>query len=99
MTIRQFSLVILGFVLMNLLGGCATNSGGTDGWIPLFNGKDLTGWTPKIAGYELGENYGNTFRVEDGILKVAYDQYDKFDGKFGHLFYSEVSHFLGDDFR
>ena len=45
------------------------------GWVSLFNGKDLDGWTPKIKGYEAGENYGNTFRVEDGVLKVSYDQY------------------------
>ena len=95
MTIRNFSFVLFGFVLMSLLGGCAVNSEGTGGWITLFNGKDLTGWTPKIKGYELGENYGNTFRVEDGILKVAYDQYDKFDGKFGHLFYKDkFSHYV-----
>lgn len=56
-------------------------------WVPLFNGKDLTGWTPKITGYKLGENFGNTFRVEDGLLKVGYDKYDKFNGRFGHLFY------------
>jgi hypothetical protein len=58
-----------------------------DGWIALFNGKDLTGWTPKITGYELGENFGNTFRVEDGVIKVRYDQYPDFGGRFGHLFY------------
>ena len=58
-------------------------------WIQLFNGKDLTGWTPKFAGHELGENYLNTFRVEDGLLKVSYDGYEKFDGKFGHLFYGK----------
>jgi hypothetical protein len=64
-------------------------------WIPLFNGKDLDGWTPKITGYELGENFGNTFRVEDGVLKVAYDQYDNFGGRFGHLFYKDkFSHYL-----
>lgn len=57
------------------------------GWISLFNGKDLEGWTPKIRGHELGDNFGNTFRVEDGVLKVSYDQYEQFDGKFGHLFY------------
>ena len=60
---------------------------GKEGWIPLFNGKNLDGWKPKITGYALGENYADTFRVEDGILKVAYDKYPKFDGKFGHLFY------------
>ena len=56
------------------------------GWISLFNGKDLAGWTPKITGYPAGENYADTFRVEDGVLKVSYDKYPKFDGKFGHLF-------------
>ena len=55
-------------------------------WISLFNGKDLEGWTPKITGYAAGENYADTFRVEDGVIKVAYDKYPRFDGKFGHLF-------------
>src|SRR5262249_21639535 len=65
-----------------------------DGWVALFNGKDLSGWTPKIKGYDLGENFGNTFRVENGVLKVSYDRYSKFDGKFGHLFYkSPFSHY------
>src|SRR5438876_4996797 len=64
------------------------------GWVSLFNGKDLTGWTPKIKGYELGENFGNTFRVEDGVMKVSYDQYQKFDRKFGHIFYKDkFSHY------
>jgi len=58
-------------------------------WIQLFNGKDLSGWKVKIAGYELGENFGETFRVEDGVLKVAYDQYDTFGGRFGHIFYEK----------
>lgn len=58
-------------------------------WIQLFNGKDLTGWTPKITGYEVGENFANTFRVEDGVLKVAYDGYDQFNNRFGHMFYKD----------
>ncbi len=57
-----------------------------NGWISLFNGKDLTGWTPKISGYVAGDNYADTFRVEDGVLKVGYDKYSKFDAKYGHLF-------------
>ncbi len=56
-------------------------------WIPLFNGNDLEGWHPKIKGYPLDKNYGNTFRVEDGLLKVAYDRYEDFDSRFGHIFY------------
>ncbi len=59
-------------------------------WIQLFNGKDLTGWTPKIAHYAAGDNYADTFRVKDGVLTVSYDKYDgPFDGRFGHLFYNE----------
>lgn len=58
-------------------------------WIQLFNGSDLTGWTPKFTGYPAGQNFGNTFRVEDGILKVVYDQYDELGGRFGHLFYEK----------
>jgi hypothetical protein len=64
-------------------------------WIPLFNGKDLDGWVPKITGYEAGDNFGNTFRVENGVLKVAYDRYDTFGNRFGHLFYrTPFSHYV-----
>jgi hypothetical protein len=59
-------------------------------WVQLFNGKDLTGWTPKIKGFELGDNFGDTFRVEDGVIKVSYDQYEgPFRGRFGHLFFEK----------
>ncbi len=61
-------------------------------WVQLFNGKDLTGWKVKITGHELGDNFGDTFRVENGVLKVVYDGYEKFDGRFGHIFHeSEFS--------
>ena len=55
-------------------------------WQSLFNGRDLTGWTIKIAKRPLGENYLDTFRVEDGILKVNYDKWQAFDRHFGHLY-------------
>ncbi len=60
-------------------------------WVSLFNGKDLTGWTPKIRYYECGDNNGDTFRVHDGLLQVRYDGggYEKFGEKFGHLFYKD----------
>src|SRR5262245_38351149 len=65
-----------------------------DGWISLFNGKDLSGWTPKIKGYELGDNFGDTFRVEDGVMRVSYDQYEQFNRKYGHIFYKDkFSHY------
>ena len=64
-------------------------------WIQLFNGRNLEGWVPKIRGYATGDNFGRTFRVENGVLKVAYDAYDKFDDRFGHLFYArEFSHYI-----
>lgn len=72
--------------------GCRTaphdNAAGAD-WIQLFNGKDLKDWMVKISGYPLNENFGNTFRVEDNLLKVRYDGYNDFQEKFGHLFYKE----------
>jgi hypothetical protein len=64
-------------------------------WKQLFNGRNLKGWKPKISGYELGDNFGNTFRVRDGKIVVSYDQYDSFSNRFGHLFYKKAySHYL-----
>ena len=61
----------------------------TEKWIPLFNGKNLRGWTAKIYHHESGDNYGNTFRAEEGMIKVRYDQYDHFNNRYGHLFYNK----------
>ena len=70
-------------------------------WIQLFNGRDMDDWKVKITGYPLNENYANTFRVEDGKLKVSYDGYTKFDEKFGHIFYKQKysSYLLGVEYR
>lgn len=76
-------------LLLLLVAGTAGSSQDKEEWIPLFNGKDLKDWKVKIAGHELGDNYKDTFRVEDGILKVSYDKYEKFDNKFGHIFYKD----------
>ena len=90
---KQAVLWILCAAVVNMLCGCAVQN--DNNWVSLFNGKDLEGWKVKITGYELDDNYGNTFRVEDGVLKVSYDQYDKFNGEFGHLFYEDkFSHYL-----
>lgn len=58
-------------------------------WIQLFNGKDLNDWRIKIRYHDLDDNFVNTFRVEDGVLKVGYEGYDEFKETFGHLFYKE----------
>lgn len=59
----------------------------TEEWILLFNGKDLNDWDIKIAGHELGDNYLNTFRVEDSMLRVKYDDYDSLNNAYGHMYY------------
>ena len=58
-------------------------------WKSLFNGKNLNNWVTKIYHHETGVNYGNTFRVKDGVIKVRYDQYDIFNEQFGHLYYKQ----------
>ncbi len=71
-------------------------------WIQLFNGRDLADWTPKIKGFEAGDNFADTFRVEDGVLKVGYDKYTgPFRGRFGHLFYNKPfsNYFLRVEYR
>ena len=82
--------VACGLGLVVLLGVSAA-ARAEQPWRPLFNGRDLDGWTPKIRGEKFGDNYGDTFRVEDGVLKVVYDpaKYPTFGNKFGHLFYKE----------
>ncbi len=58
-------------------------------WVQLFNGKDLKDWIVKINHHEVGENFGNTFRVENGIMQVRYDNYPVFNEQFGHLYYKQ----------
>jgi hypothetical protein len=84
-------------VLLALSGVCALAQTPSErkGWVPIFNGKDLEGWTVKFAHHEVGDNYADTFRVENGILRVAYDKYGEFGSRFGHLFWKEkLSHFM-----
>jgi hypothetical protein len=60
-----------------------------ENWESMFNGKDLSEWTVKIRNHDVGDNFGNTFRVENGKIVVRYDAYDTFDERFGHLFYKK----------
>lgn len=87
-SIPRITLLTAAAILCSIGIAAAQEKPGQDGYVPLFNGKDLNDWQVKIRGYDLGDNFGNTFRVENGILKVSYDQYkDGFKGRFGHLFY------------
>lgn len=58
-------------------------------WISIFNGKDLAGWDIKISGQPLNDNYKNTFQVENGMIRIRYDQYQNFDEKYGHIYYKK----------
>jgi Domain of Unknown Function (DUF1080) len=70
------------------------DSGTTNEWTQLFNGRDLEDWIVKVHHHEPGVNFGNTFRVEDGMIKVRYDEYEDFNDQFAHLYYkTPFSHF------
>lgn len=77
--------------LLILVVSCnsAPNKAEEENWISLFNGKDLESWDIKFKGHELNDNYNNTFRVEDGLLKVSYDNWEKWNSEFGHIFYNK----------
>jgi hypothetical protein len=67
----------------------------TADWQQLFNGRDLAGWVVKFKGRPLGDNLRNTFRVQDGLLQVRYDDWTGFAGEFGHIFYRQpFSHYI-----
>jgi Domain of Unknown Function (DUF1080) len=87
----RITAVLAIFVLASMvsLGQDAAAKADKKDWIQLFNGKNLDGWTVKITKHKLGENFGDTFRVENGSLKIAYDKYDTLGGQFGHLFYKD----------
>ncbi len=64
-------------------------------WQTLFNGRNLDGWVVKFAGHEVGDNYADTFRVENGKIRVMYDKYGEFGNRFGHLFWKQkLSHYV-----
>lgn len=82
------------FLILIPTPACTPDDPDREEWIDLFNGRDLQGWDIKISGYGLNENFGETFRVEDGLLKVRYDNYEMFEDRFGHIFYEEpYSHY------
>ena len=59
-------LFILGVCILAFLMVNAQKKSKPKGWIKLFNGKNLDGWTVKIKDHPVNDNFGNTFRVENG---------------------------------
>ncbi len=76
-------LLLAGFLMLNTSHKTETK----EKWVSLFNGKDINDWLVKIHHHEVGVNFANTFRVEDEMIKVRYDQYADFNEQFGHLYY------------
>jgi hypothetical protein len=90
---HRLAIIQLGLVLLCFAAAGAAFAESPENpaeWHSLFNGRDLAGWTPKINKHPVGENFANTFRVEDGILKVSYDGYTRFDDQFGHLYTNQA---------
>ena len=93
----SFHFIAILFVAMvssSFLVAQDTSKTSNEKWVQIFNGTDLEGWTPKIRYHDLGDNFANTFRVENGVLKVGYEGYTEFKETFGHLFYKDsFSHY------
>ena len=82
------------FLLAALTAGAQARD--KEEWVQLFNGENLDGWVPKVRGHEPGVNFGNTFRVANGVMQVGYEAYgDSFGARFGHIFYERpFSHYI-----
>ncbi|CAN5148781.1 hypothetical protein BH23VER1_BH23VER1_09830 [soil metagenome] len=91
---KALTCLALALSLPSLFSGVSAAEEKDGGWVSLFNGKDLEGWTPKIRHEKSGEDQRETFRVADGVIQVRYDNYTAFDETFGHLFYkTPFSHY------
>ena len=85
---------IIFFLLLISFSTCNKPQKEDSEWMKLFNGKDINDWIVKVNHHETGVNFGNTFRVEDGIIKVRYDQYEDYNNQFAHLYFKQpFSHF------
>ncbi|WP_396632733.1 DUF1080 domain-containing protein [Maribacter sp. R86514] len=91
MKTQQLKSQLLGTSLLFLLGcGLITSQETNDGWETMFNGSDLNGWTTKVHHFEVGDNYADTFRAEDNMVKVRYDKYEgEFNNRYAHLYYDK----------
>lgn len=89
---HKFRFSLLAFMSVVFAGHCTSVLAEKEqkgGWVSLFNGKNFDDWIVKIHNHELGDNYAETFRVKDGVLQVNYDGYERFDERYGHLFYKQ----------
>ncbi|WP_116771559.1 3-keto-disaccharide hydrolase [Maribacter litoralis] len=91
MKIKQLKFNLFQGLFLILIGCTVTYAQqSNDGWETMFNGTDLSGWTTKVHHYEVGNNYADTFRVEDNMVKVRYDKYEgEFNNRYSHLYYDK----------
>src|SRR5688572_20836037 len=82
-------IVALALLVVAGLTAMSANTPADTKWIQLFNGKDIKDWSVKIRTHDLDDNFANTFRVEDGLMKVRYDGYTQFEQQYGHIFYKK----------
>jgi hypothetical protein len=94
MTARLFALVLTWFLVPQAAATDWRAASASD-WQTIFDGQTLDGWVVKFAHHELGDNYADTFRVENGAIRVMYDKYGDFGARFGHLYYKrKLSHYV-----
>ena len=84
--LRTFCLLLITLFFQSCNNNESKKEISKEDWESLFNGKDLTGWDIKIKDHPLNENFKNTFRIEDSMIRVVYNDYEKFDNQFGHLY-------------
>ena len=82
-------LKILIVITITIFGLIQFSNAQENKWISIFNGKDLDGWTIKFSGHDIGKNFRDTFRVENGMLRIVYDNYTNFEEAYAHIFYKE----------
>lgn len=82
----------IGIVLFLVACSSSKKSETQNEWIQLFNGHDIADWIVKVHHHDPGVNFGNTFRVEEGMIKVRYDQYGSYNDQFAHLYYKTLFH-------
>ena len=89
------SLNVILVMIVNPVFGQDLSSIPKTAWKQLFNGKDLNDWNYHFSGYDYNVNPFNTLKVENGLLKVDYSGYERWNGEFGHFAREEIySHFL-----
>lgn len=89
---KSIKYILSALVVLSVFSACQVKKSGQTiekGYTSLFNGKDIKNWIVKINHHEVGDNFGETFRVKDGIIEVRYDQYGAFNEQYGHLYFEK----------